>query len=112
MTGCYVNFQRFDESHVNIKSNDFLARHSGLPPAVLKRRSRPEASDAVALATVTSWEQLPRAFSMLRYLGPDLACDTILMGKLLRLGRAFMAKVSFILDFTSLLYLIVSHAPH
>ena len=69
--------------------------HSGLPEVLLKRRAPPRVAGALALGTLDTFEQLPEyVFTVLRYLGPSLSCDTLLMGKLLRLGKAFMEKVS------------------
>jgi hypothetical protein len=38
-------------------------------------------------------------FPILRYLGPNVAYDPTLMVKLLRLAKAFMAKVRGVTDF-------------
>ena len=54
----------------------------------------PELRHSIHVAQATSWTELvQRAFPLVYCLGPYLACNTVLMGKLVRLAKSFIEKV-------------------
>ncbi|KAK7500593.1 hypothetical protein BaRGS_00008168 [Batillaria attramentaria] len=69
------------------------SKHTGLSSALTKRRSVP--AKRAGVEDVKSFADLNRVvFPMVLYLGPHVAADPALLVKLIRLGKAYMARRS------------------
>ena len=71
----------------------------------MKKRKSRTVSELKRQRQVKNFVELSQdVFPMLRYLGPHLSCDPVLMGKLLRMAKAFMVKVG--LKYPNYLYFV------
>ncbi|XP_069131332.1 THO complex subunit 2-like isoform X4 [Argopecten irradians] len=80
-------------SLVHFMMDPVYKRNSGLPSKILKSKLQDGGKFGSKVAQAHTFRQLHQmVLPVMRYLGPYTSCDPILMVKIIRLGKNFMAK--------------------